>query len=111
MGTSEADQTLWAMLTCGQGTKMGSHVTQVATRGKSGPLFRGRVLYPIFAVMCVVQTATSVRRLYVIDVPGLPKNAGVNEIRLPVQWNAVTDSRYGRLVVRHRIQSDSVWGN
>lgn len=49
MGASEADQASRAMLTCRQGAKMSSHVAQVAARGKSGPLFRSRVLYAIFA--------------------------------------------------------------
>jgi hypothetical protein len=29
---------------------------------------------------------------------------------LPVQWNAVADSRFGTLVIRHRIQSNSAMG-
>jgi len=32
------------------------------------------------------------------------------ECRRPVQWNAVADSRFGTLVIRHRIQSNSAMG-
>src|SRR5579859_7965693 len=57
MGASEADQASGAMLASGQGTKMGSHVTQVATCGESGPFLCRRVLQAIVPVVRVVQTA------------------------------------------------------
>jgi hypothetical protein len=54
--------------------------------------------------------ATWARRLYVIDVPGLPQIAGYNGMP-PVQWNAVSDSRFGALITRHRIQSNLAMRN
>ena len=41
------------------------------------------------------------RVLYLLDT---------TECRRPVQWNAVADSRFGTLVIRHRIQSNSAMG-
>jgi hypothetical protein len=57
MRTSETDQASGAVLACGQGAEMRSHVTQVAARGKSRPLLCGRVLQAIFTMVCVVQAA------------------------------------------------------
>src|ERR1700751_1684550 len=45
------------MLTCGQGAKMRSHVSQVATCGESGPFLCRRVLQAVVPVVRVVQTA------------------------------------------------------
>ena len=57
MGTSEADQSSGAVLAGGQGAEVCSHVAQVATGRKRGPLLLGRVLQAIVAVVRVVQTA------------------------------------------------------
>ena len=57
MRASQADQSFGAMLARGQGAKMRSHVSQVATRGKSSPLLRSRILQAIFTVVCAVQPA------------------------------------------------------
>jgi hypothetical protein len=45
------------------------------------------------------------RRLYVIDVPGLPQVAGYKGLSPPRAM--ACDSRFSTLVIRHRIQSNS----
>ena len=47
------------------------------------------------------------RRLYVIDVPGLPQIAGYNGHPQPPAMACGPDSRFGTLAIRHRIQSNS----
>jgi hypothetical protein len=47
------------------------------------------------------------RRLYVIDVPGLPQIAGYNGHPQPRAMACGPDRRFGTLVLRHRIQSNS----
>jgi hypothetical protein len=47
------------------------------------------------------------RRLYVIDVPGLPQIAGYNGLSPPRAMACGPDSRFSTLVIRHRIQSNS----
>ena len=51
--------------------------------------------------------ATSARRLYVIDVPGLSQVAGYNGMPPP---RAIANSRSGTLVIRHRTESNSATG-
>jgi hypothetical protein len=51
--------------------------------------------------------ATLARRLYVIDVPGLPQIAGYNGLSPPRAMACGPDSRFSTLVIRHRIQSNS----
>jgi hypothetical protein len=54
--------------------------------------------------------ATSARRLYVIDVPGLPQLLDTTECRRPVRWNAVADCRFGTFVIRRRMKSNAAMG-
>ena len=57
MRTTEADQSLRAVLSGGQGAEVRTHVAQVAARCEGRPFFRGGVLQPVLAVVGVVETA------------------------------------------------------
>jgi hypothetical protein len=48
---------------------MRSHAPQVAARGESSPLLRGRNLYTIFTIVCVVKTTNRLPVLF--DEPGV----------------------------------------
>jgi hypothetical protein len=56
---------------------------------------------------CSLPLCDLARRLYVIDVPGLPQIAGYNGLPQPRAMAWGPDSRFGTLVIRHRIQSNS----
>jgi hypothetical protein len=65
----------------------------------------GRVIYSWQE--CSLPLCDLARRLYVIDVPGLPQIAGYNGLPQPRAMAWGPDSRFGTLVIRHRIQSNS----
>lgn len=98
MSASEADQASWAMLASGKRAKMRSHVAQVAARRKGRPLLCCRVLYAIFAIVCVVKTTNRLPILF--DEPGWIE-LGVDHHRVRRRMaEKRLDDVHGRVVIQ-----------
>lgn len=57
MRTAKANQSLWTMLSSGQGTQVRAHIAQVAARREGSPFFRSRVFQTVFVGIGVIETA------------------------------------------------------